>query len=46
MANDSSSGIIEIDLKEISDGVEVKGHIDQISTTITVEINGKKVMQS
>ena len=44
VANDSSSGIIEIDLKEISDGVEVKGHIDQISTIITVEINGKKVI--
>ena len=44
VANDSSSGVIEIDLKEISDGVEVTGHIDQVSTTITVEINGKKVL--
>ncbi|WP_213073887.1 Ig-like domain-containing protein [Acinetobacter sp. WCHAc060025] len=43
VANDPTTGAIEIDLKEISDGVEVKGHVDQVSTTITVEINGKSV---
>ena len=44
VANDIATGTIEIDLKEISDGVEVKGHIDQVSTSITVEINGQKVL--
>ncbi len=43
VANDLTTGDIEIDLKEIADGVTVKGHIDQVSTLITVEINGTKV---
>ena len=43
VANDPTTGPMVIDLKEISNGFTVTGHVDQNSTTITVSINNKSV---